>query len=59
MNIAFYLNNIFFNFYFIIFLFLLLLEIVDYGYIDDDGGYEEEDEDIKNDPIYQVKINVC
>jgi hypothetical protein len=37
--------------------FKYLSEIVDYGYIDDDGGYEEEDEDIKNDPIYQVKIN--
>jgi len=37
--------------------FKYLSEIVDYGYIEDDGGYEEEDEDIKNDPIYQVKIN--
>ncbi|ORX50392.1 ARM repeat-containing protein [Piromyces finnis] len=38
--------------------FKYLSEIVDYGYIDDDeGGYEEEDEDIKNDPIYQIKIN--
>jgi len=37
--------------------FKYLSEIVDYGYIEDDGGYEEEDEDIKNDPIYQIKIN--
>jgi len=37
--------------------FKYLSEIVDYGYVEDDGGYEEEDEDIKNDPIYKIKIN--
>jgi len=37
--------------------FKYLSDIVDYGYIEDDGGYEEEDEDIKNDPIYQIKMN--